>query len=101
MGAERNLIKTPYYSPGQGFGTELMYHALQSQYVFIHDAIDELITCGESEIAAANIRITINRLTAFRFGGMTGFQQQFQVLNFFYSSPLCVCVCVCVCITMS
>ena len=59
-----------------------MYHVLQSQYVFIHDAIDELITCGESEIAAANIRITINRLTAFGVGGMTGFQQQFQVLIF-------------------
>ena len=30
--------------------------------MFIHNALDELITCGETEIAAANMRIAITRL---------------------------------------
>ena len=52
----------------------------QVQYNFIHDALDELITCGETEMAATDLRIRINKLyRSTGASGMTGFQQQFQV----------------------
>ena len=53
----------------------MLVHNLQ--YNFIHDA---LITCGETEMAATDLRIRINKLyRSTEPGGMTGFQQQFQV----------------------
>ena len=39
----------------------LLFH-LQTQYTFIHNALDELLTCGETEIAAANMRVVIGKL---------------------------------------
>lgn len=54
--------------------------SLQAQYVFIHDALNEYITCGETEIAANNLRSKFNHLTKQIPGkGMTGFASQFQV----------------------
>ncbi len=53
---------------------------LQSQYVFIHDALDELITCGETEIAAHNLNIAINQLGRIAPGkSLSGYEEQFQV----------------------
>ena len=53
---------------------------LQTQYIFIHNALDELITCGETEIAAANIRIVIGKNSRTVEGkNITGFQKQFEV----------------------
>ena len=55
--------------------------SLQSQYIFIHNALDELLTCGETEIAAANMRIVIGRLgRTVPERSITGFQQQFEVV---------------------
>jgi hypothetical protein len=52
----------------------------QTQYVFIHTALSELITCGDTEIAAANIRIAIGRLGRMvASSSVTGFQNQFEV----------------------
>jgi hypothetical protein len=60
----------------------------QAQYIFIHTALDELNTCGDTEIAAANIRIAIGRLSRrVQPGGVTGFSAQFQV-----SSTVCICI---------
>ena len=48
--------------------------------MFIHDALNELLTCGETEIAAANMRIAIGRLSKpVNTKGMTGYSKQFQV----------------------
>ena len=48
--------------------------------MFIHDALNELLTCGETEIAAANMRIAIGRLSRpVNTQDMTGFSEQFQV----------------------
>ncbi len=33
------------------------------QYVFIHDALNELVTCGETEITANNLRAKFNHLS--------------------------------------
>ena len=52
----------------------------QCQYVFIHDALNELIMCGETEIAATNLRTAINHLsTQIEAKEITGFEHQFQV----------------------
>ena len=47
--------------------------------MFIHDALKELIMCGETEIIAPNLGIVINRLSKAK-DGTSGFDQQFQVL---------------------
>ena len=53
---------------------------MQAQYIFIHDALDELITCGETDISAAGLRVKVNRLRKVVPGkGITGFAEQFQV----------------------
>ncbi len=53
---------------------------VQAQYVFIHDALSEYVTCGETEITANNLRAKFNHLTKQIPGrGLTGFQNQFQV----------------------
>ena len=48
--------------------------------MFIHDALNELITCGETEITASNLRAKFNHLSKQIPGkGITGFSNQFQV----------------------
>jgi protein tyrosine phosphatase len=52
------------------------------QYVFIHDALCELITCGETDIAAPALKVKIQRLSKIIPGkGISGFQEQFQLLD--------------------
>ena len=53
---------------------------MQPQYIFAHDALDELITCGETDIPAAGLKVKVNRLRKTIPGkGITGFTEQFQV----------------------
>ena len=48
--------------------------------MFIHDALDELITCGETDISASSLRVKVNRMQKTIPGkGITGFAEQFQV----------------------
>ena len=56
---------------------------MQAQYVFIHDALSELVQCGETEVLAANLRISINQLKSNVADdpNTTGFQNQFQVCS--------------------
>ena len=54
---------------------------MQAQYAFIHDAFNELIICGETEIAASKLTDKIKVLSETnRENGMTGFEEQFQVI---------------------
>ena len=54
---------------------------VQAQYVFIHNALDELHNCGETEISAENMRIAIGRLARRVHGsGVTGFEKQYEVI---------------------
>ena len=46
----------------------------QIQYIFVHDALEEYITCGDTSVLVANMKITINRL------GKGGFSEQFKVI---------------------
>ena len=54
-------------------------NALQEQYEFIHCGLSELVVCGETEVAVANLRITVKNLQKKGGDGMTAFQQQMKV----------------------
>ncbi len=70
----------------------LLSPSLQSQYIFLHDALKELIVCGETEIHAHTLTITVNNLKQHTSSPAedegaakgeedtpTGFQKQFEV----------------------
>ena len=53
---------------------------LQTQYAFIHDSLSELVVCGATDVAAADIRVLLNEMSEIvERDGITGFQKQFQV----------------------
>jgi len=48
--------------------------------MFIHDAILESITCGNTQISAANLQIRVNKLKQRdRNTNLSGYEQQFKV----------------------
>ncbi|XP_064386419.1 uncharacterized protein LOC135334961 isoform X2 [Halichondria panicea] len=54
----------------------------QDQYVFIHDAILESVTCGDTQISAADLRRQIQKMSSVAPGkAITDFQYQFQILE--------------------
>ena len=54
---------------------------MQTQYVFIHDSLSELVVCGQTDIVAAGIRIIINKMMRQVAGDTAnGFQKEFQVI---------------------
>ena len=56
--------------------------------MFIHDALKELIMCGETEILAPNLGIVINKLSKVK-DSTSGFELQYQVIKHVISpSPL-------------
>ena len=60
-------------------------HTVQSQYMFVHDALCEVIRCGDTEIQASRLDTAIERMAQALPGyTITGFQEQFQ------ASALCI-----------
>ena len=58
------------------------------QYVFIYDALDEYITCGDTAISVTNLRISINSLSKTKSGKtFNGFQEQFSLLDMVSRKP--------------
>ena len=60
----------------------------------MQNALDELTTCGDTEVAAANIRIAIRRLSRAtratpHAGNVTGFGAQFEVMCVFVHMYVC------------
>ena len=54
----------------------------QDQYVFIHDAVLESLTCGDTQIPASGLASAIKTLKEKnRETGRTGFETQFHVCN--------------------
>ena len=50
--------------------------------MFIHEALNELILCGRTDIPAANLRITTDRMCKIERGKLiTGFEKQFEVCS--------------------
>ncbi|XP_064386168.1 uncharacterized protein LOC135334780 isoform X2 [Halichondria panicea] len=54
----------------------------QDQYVFIHDAILESVTCGDTQISAGDLRRQIQKMLSVTPGKtISEFQYQFQILE--------------------
>ena len=58
-----------------------MFLLPQDQYVFIHDAILESMTCGDTQIEAGNLRRKLKQLQTRDESGRTGLDLQFAVSN--------------------
>ena len=55
---------------------------LQDQYIFIHDAILEVLTCGDTQITATNFRLQMDKLSREDpTHKCTVYQHQFNVLD--------------------
>ena len=55
---------------------------MQEQFTFIHDAILESVTCGDTQITATNLRINVAKLKKKdNQNDARGFQYQFKVLK--------------------
>ncbi len=67
-----------------------VFSTSQVQYSFIYDALNEYIICGQTEIPAAKMKETFEELSEKLKGESgtetAGFEQQFQVKSFFYTS---------------
>ena len=60
---------------------------LQAQYVFVHDALCEVIQCGDTEILASRLSSTVENMAQNISGQtITGFQEQFQVSTVCFSN---------------
>ena len=54
--------------------------SVQDQYIFIHDAILESVTCGDTQIEASNLRVAMRKLNEVPHNSTgNGYQQQFSV----------------------
>lgn len=52
----------------------------EDQYIFIHDALLEAVTCGNTEVPARNLYSYIQRLTQIEPGeNVTGMEVEFKV----------------------
>ena len=61
---------------------------LQDQYIFIHDAILEVVTCGDTQITATNFRLQMDKLSREDpTHKCTVYQHQFNVLDQVTPSP--------------
>ena len=50
-------------------------HTTQNQYIFVHDAILESVTCGDTQIETFSLRVAMRKLKERSLQGETGFQQ--------------------------
>ena len=56
----------------------------QDQYVFIHDAVLESLTCGDTQIPASGLAGAVKKLKQKdRVTGRTGFETQFHVCHIY------------------
>ena len=48
--------------------------------MFIHDALNEIVTCGDTQIDASELPTRVNELHTVPYGGSySGFEEQFEV----------------------
>ena len=75
-----SALSPPLYLPPPSPPSLSPLSSPQAQYVFIHDALEELITCGDTSIASHNLRMKLGNLGKIVPGKIiTGFQDQFEV----------------------
>ena len=51
----------------------------QVQYAFIHDALSDYITCGDTSVIAHKLRFVIGDMEKKDESGQSGFDKQFEV----------------------
>lgn len=52
----------------------------EEQYIFIHDALLEAVTCGETEVSVRNLPMHIQQLSQMEAGTtVTGMELEFKV----------------------
>ena len=61
-----------------------MLFFFQDQYIFIHDAVLESVTCGDTEIKAADLRRKLVKLKTRDQSGLTALDLQFAVSDIFF-----------------
>ena len=66
-----------------------MLMCLQEQYIFIHDAILESVTCGNTEISSANLKLEFQKMSddTDPHTNTTALQTQFKV-NYLFKPSL-------------
>ena len=57
----------------------VLWCPIQDQYVFIHDAILEAVTCGDTQIDSGNLRAKLNKMQKKDQSGKTELELQFAV----------------------
>ena len=56
-------------------------YAIQEQFTFIHDAILKSVTCGDTQIAATNLRVAITKMKMRDAQNQShGFHYQFKIV---------------------
>ena len=66
-------LHIPYIAANTYYG-HCMIMLLQKQFIFIHDAILESVTCGDTQISVTNLRAAVAKLKK-----KNGFQNQLMV----------------------
>ncbi len=62
---------------------------VQEQYVFVHDAILEYVTCGDTQITAGDLRRVMGKLAARNpQTQVTGYESQYKVSR---APPIALC----------
>ena len=56
------------------------HSSFQDQYAFIHDALSDHITCGDTSVMAHELRRAIVDMNKKDGTGKSGFEKQFEVL---------------------
>ena len=57
----------------------VLWCPIQDQYVFIHDAILEAVTCGDTQIESGDLRAKLNKMKKKNQSGKTELELQFAV----------------------
>ena len=84
------LYRLWWVAKGCLFENSLILFLSQSQYIFLHDALKELIICGETEIQAHNLMSVVSKLKEVARNetdeapeewqdNVTGFERQYKV----------------------
>ncbi len=61
---------------------------LQDQYIFIHDAVYEFLTCGDTQISSSNFRVAVERLNREDPSEQcNGYEHQLRILDQVSPSP--------------
>ena len=64
---------------------------MQEQYIFVHDAVRELLLLGDTTIKAGKMRRVITQLSRMGDDRHCGYQQQFAVSEQIWQCANCTC----------